>query len=110
MVYRKGKSVPHKYVIVFYRKNNLPYNRIAFLCSKKVGNSVCRSRGVRLMREGFRLLKKDNRITFRGYDVIFIGRKSMLEAKCDQVMKSMEAAMRKSPLLGRKAVIEKRKG
>ena len=33
-----------RYVVVFYRKNNLPYTRKAFLASKKVGNSVRRNR------------------------------------------------------------------
>ena len=96
LVYRKGKSVPGKYVVVFYRKNNLPYNRVAFLASKKVGNSVCRSRATRLMKESFRLMKKDNAVNFSGFDVIFIARKPILDAKCEQVRGSMESALRRT--------------
>ena len=99
LVYRKGKSVPGKFLVVFYRKNNLPYNRVAFLASKKVGNSVCRSRACRLLKESFRLLKKDGVINFSGFDVIFIARKSILDAKCEQVKRSMFSTLSKATLI-----------
>ena len=54
-IYRAGESVPDRYVVLFYRKNDLPYTRTAFLASKKVGNSVQRNRAKRLMRESYRL-------------------------------------------------------
>ena len=38
-VYKKGRSVGDRYIVLFYKKNGLPYNRTAFLASKKVGNS-----------------------------------------------------------------------
>ncbi len=53
-IYKKGKSVPDRYIVLFYKKNGLPYNRISFLASKKVGNSVQRNRAKRLMRESYR--------------------------------------------------------
>ena len=54
-VYRKGKSVGSRYVVIFTLKNHLPYPRTAFLASKKVGNSVQRNRARRLMKESMRL-------------------------------------------------------
>ena len=36
-IYKAGKSVPERYIVLFYRKNDLPYSRTAFLASKKVG-------------------------------------------------------------------------
>ena len=102
LVYRRGKSVPGKYVVVFYKNNNLPYNRVAYLASKKVGNSVCRSRASRLLRESFRLMTKDGQVNFSGYDIIFIARKSILDAKCDQVRRSMEQTLRRTPMMGKK--------
>ena len=50
-IYKKGKSVGDKYVVLFYRMNRLGYNRTGFLASKKVGNSVKRNRAKRLMKE-----------------------------------------------------------
>ena len=45
-VYNRGKSTSSRYVILFYKKNQLDYNRIAFLASKKVGNAVARNRAL----------------------------------------------------------------
>lgn len=92
-IYNRGKSVGEKYVVLFFRKNNLPYNRTAFLASKKVGNSVKRNRARRLMKESFRALKQ-NMPT--GYDLIFIARNTIIDLKCADVEKSMEAAIKKS--------------
>ena len=54
-LYRNGKSSGSRYLVLLYRKNGLPYNRKAFLASKKVGNSVIRHRIRRLIKESFRL-------------------------------------------------------
>lgn len=98
-VYKRGKSVPGKYVVVFYKKNNLPHNRIAYLASKKVGNSVCRSRASRLLKESFRLINKEGVLDFSGFDVIFIARKSILDAKCEQVRRSMESTLKRTAMM-----------
>ena len=85
-IYKAGKSVPDRYIVLFYRKNDLPYNRTAFLASKKVGNSVQRNRAKRLMKESYRL----NLDQFRsGYDLIFIARNTINGKKMKDVEKSM---------------------
>ncbi|WP_206460148.1 ribonuclease P protein component [Anaerovorax sp. IOR16] len=92
-LYNKGRSVGDKYVVLFLKKNGRNYNRTAFLASKKVGKSVIRNRARRLMKESYRSLGKDLPI---GYDFIFIARKTILNLKCADVKKSMEAAIRRS--------------
>ncbi|MEE0691597.1 MAG: ribonuclease P protein component [Lachnospiraceae bacterium] len=92
-IYNKGKSVGDKYIVLFYKKNNLPYNRKAFLASKKVGNSVKRNRARRLMKESFRLT--EFKIP-QGYDFIFIARNTIVNAKCAEVKKSLESALRRT--------------
>ena len=85
-VYKAGKSVPDRYIVLFYKKNDLPYSRTAFLASKKVGNSVQRNRAKRLMRESYRL----NEDKFSaGYDIIFIARNTINGRKLRDVEKSM---------------------
>ena len=66
-IYNKGKSVGDRYVVLFYRKNNLPYNRLAYLASKKVGNAVKRNRARRLLKESVRLTNLE---LPTGYDFI----------------------------------------
>ena len=59
MVYNEGKSKANKYLVLYYRKNDLEYNRLGISVSKKVGNSVSRNRIKRLIKENYRLLEKD---------------------------------------------------
>lgn len=95
-IYKKGKSVGDKFVVVFTRKNNLPYNRTAFLASKKVGNAVARNRARRLMKESYRSLCDQ---LVPGYDIIFIARNTINNSKCADVKKSIEAATRRAGIL-----------
>lgn len=95
-IYKRGKSVGDRYVVVFYKKSNLPYNRIAFLASKKVGNAVARNRARRLMKESVRLMDD---FKFNGYDLIFIARNTINNRKYADVKKSIEAAIRKTAMM-----------
>ena len=94
-VYRKGRSLGERYIVLFYRSNGLPYNRTAFLASKKVGNSVQRNRAKRLMRESWRLLEKD---VPTGYDLIIIARNTIKGKSCAQVQESLERGLKNAKL------------
>ncbi len=94
-IYRNGRSVGEKYIVFFYRKNDLSYNRTAFLASKKVGNSVERNRARRLMKENYRVLKGEIR---EGYDLIFIARNTINGKKAFDVEKSMKRALHRAKL------------
>ena len=97
-IYKAGRSVPDRYVVLFYRKNDLTYNRTAFLASKKVGNSVQRNRAKRLMKESYRL----NRDRFSaGYDLIIIARNTINGRKLKDVEKSMMNAAERGKVLGK---------
>lgn len=91
-VYKGGRSQGSRYVVVFYRKNGLRENRISFLASKKVGNSVKRNRARRLMKEAFRLLRPD---LPKGYDLVIIARAGITAAREQEVEESLGKTLRK---------------
>jgi ribonuclease P protein component len=95
-IYGKGKSVGDRYVVLFYMKNGLDYNRTAFLASKKVGNSVQRNRARRLMKECW---KEEQHSLPCGYDFIIIARNTINGRKCQQVQISVRSAIKRTKLL-----------
>ena len=92
IIYNKGKSIHERFLVLFYIKNNLGYTRTSFLASKKVGNSVCRNRARRLMKESLRVSNFSLPI---GYDFIFIARNTIIKSKTQEVKKSLENALKK---------------
>jgi len=100
-LYKRGRSLGDRYVVVFFVANGLEYNRRAFLASKKVGGSVVRNRARRLMKESFRFLEEELICgkAGKGTDILFIARKTISDAKQYDVEKSMRKALRKGKLL-----------
>lgn len=90
-VYRRGSSKGSRYIVVLYNKNKLGYTRTAFVASKKVGNSVARNRSRRLMREAYRNIAEK---MGSGYDIVFVARKPILNAREDEVERAMFGALR----------------
>ena len=95
-LYKNGKSSGSKYLVLLTRKNGLSTNRKAFLASKKVGNSVCRNRARRLMKEAFRKTEAELPV---GYDFLLIARHDILNCKCQQVEESLRAVCKKNGLI-----------
>lgn len=77
-IYKKGKSFANKYLIVFCMENKMNINRVGFVTTKKLGNSVKRNKYKRRLKESYRLnsYKLKN-----GYDMIFLFRKDIPELK-----------------------------
>ena len=95
-LYKTGRSSGTRYLVLLTRKNGLSYNRKAFLASKKVGNSVCRNRARRLMKEAFRQTEAELPV---GYDFLLIARHDILDCKCQQVEQTLRAVCKKSGLI-----------
>ena len=76
-VYNRGKSIANRLLVMYVVRNGTNGNRFGISVSKKVGNSVVRSRITRLLRESYRLSESK---FLAGYDIVVIARASAKEA------------------------------
>ncbi|MCY6958208.1 MULTISPECIES: ribonuclease P protein component [Clostridium] len=96
-VYKRGKSYSNQLLVLYIYKNykNANINRVGISVSKKVGNSVVRSRVKRLISEGYRLNCNDLKT---GYDLVFIARNTSKDKTYQEVEKSIIKLLRKAGL------------
>lgn len=90
-VYKRGRSVVTKYIVMYYLKNDLNENRIGISVSKKVGNAVVRNRVKRLIKETFRL-KVDS--IGLGYDIVIVARVRMNHATFKDTSREMNRVLK----------------
>ena len=101
-VYKRGRSFANDILVMYILKNrknkdekSQSYNRIGVSVSKKVGNSVIRSRCKRLISESFRLNYNTIKL---GYDIVFIARKPLKDKGYFEVEKAMKNLFKKAGL------------
>jgi len=92
----QGRSWADRRLVLVALPNDLAYSRFGFVVSKRVGKAVARNRARRLMREAVRLHRPRVR---PGWDLVWIARVGMAEAKFAQVMQSVEALLKQAGLL-----------
>ena len=97
-LYKRGKSLVDRNVVIYYSKNKLGFNRGGFTVGKKVGGAVTRNRAKRLMRESFRLLEPR---LVQGFDFVLVSRGRLPHLKRQAVDASL------SHLLGSVGLLQK---
>ncbi len=95
IVYKKGKSIANRQMVMYVYPNKTEENFLGISVSKKVGNSVVRSRVTRLLKESVRL--NEDKIK-TGYDIVIIARNSIKGIGYFEVEKSLIHLLKKHNL------------
>jgi ribonuclease P protein component len=85
--------------VLFVFPNDLEWTRFGITAGRSVGNAVQRNRSKRLLRAGINSLF-DN--ISRGYDVVLIARKTLLEANIKQVEGALKGLFQQAGLFENK--------
>ncbi len=79
-LYKRGKCIVNRNVIIYVRKNNRPFNNLGITAGKKVGNAVARNRAKRVIRQAYR----ENEINMPvGIDIVIVARAAAAKIKSD---------------------------
>ncbi len=96
IVYKKGKSIANRQLIMYILPNRKETNQLGISVSKKVGNSVVRSRVTRLIRESYRL---NEDCIQTGFNIVFIARNDAAAISYHEMEKSVKHLLKKQGLL-----------
>ena len=77
-VYAKGKSRANDCLVMYVLENGTDVRRLGITVSKKIGNSVVRSRVKRIIKEAYRMQESCFKT---GYDYVFIARNPVRDKK-----------------------------
>ncbi|NMA79619.1 MAG: ribonuclease P protein component [Clostridiales bacterium] len=91
-LYKRGKNVVTPVFVLYFNKNNLPYNRIGITTSKKIGNAVKRNRARRVIKAA---IINSQSVFPIGYDFVFVARVRSTKEKSTVVEKYMRITMDK---------------
>lgn len=95
-LYGRGKSSVSGSAVVYYRKNNMPINRLGLTSTKKIGCAVKRNRARRVIREAYRLLEDRLKV---GYDLVIVARTKATSVSMFAVKNDLEKAFRSAGLI-----------
>lgn len=87
-LYRKGRVIASKTIVIYFRKNNLSYNRFGITVGKKIGNAVHRNRAKRVIRQAYR----ENELALPiGIDIVIVARTAAVNVKSDVISEFIAA-------------------
>ena len=91
-LYKRGRNVVTPVFVLYFNKNNLPYNRIGITTSKKIGNAVNRNRARRVIKAA---INNCYPMFPNGYDFVFVARVRSTKEKSTVVEKYLRITMDK---------------
>ena len=95
-VYRSGKSIGSRSVVLIYTHARHHSIRVGFSVSKKVGNAVTRNKVKRRMRDAFfRYLPHVK----KGYSLVFIAKANIADESFEHIHRYIGSTLRRANLL-----------
>lgn len=94
-VYRRGRSVANRQLVLYYLKNGEEGVRVGFSISKKYGKAIQRNKLRRRLKE---ILRNIDGI-HSGYDFVFIARSGAKEADYAMLERSVRHLFRKTGMM-----------
>lgn len=83
------KKIGNKYLVIYYKENNLSLNRYGISVSKKLGNAVTRNK---IKRQVKNIIDKNENLFKKNQDYIIIIRKDFIDLKFEskeQIIKNL---------------------
>lgn len=94
-VYNCGQKSVGRYMVLFWFKNDLGYNRYGIVASKKLGNAVIRNR----CRRRIRIMVRDfDSLANQGYDVILVARNGLVNSLFTDLVVDFRRLMKRAGL------------
>ena len=97
--YKKGKSVVHSQVVLYWRKNRAGCTQVGITASKKVGGAVQRNRARRVIRAALYQVLPQN---IGPYDLVFVARGRTAFVKSNVLAETLQTLLEKEGLLAKK--------
>ena len=92
IVYKRGKSLGNKHIVMFMLKNGNNINCLGISASKKIGKAVVRNKIRRRLKEAYKMLEPE---VSEGYDIVILPRAGIVEASFLEVKSSIKHLLRK---------------
>ena len=94
-LYKRGKSLVDRNIVVYYAKNRLGANRVGFTVTTRLGHAVTRNRVRRRLREIYRLHETE---LCRGAELVVVARSRSVTAAYSDLERDFLRACRKLSL------------
>ncbi len=105
-IIKKGVCIKNKYYIIYYKDNNLPYDRFGISVSKKLGNAVFRNNYKRKIRS---IIDNYRKLYINGRDYIIIVRKEAIGKSYEILEKEFIALILKKKKKGNRNEFREKK-
>lgn len=95
-VFKNGYTVGDRYMVLFVLRNrDTGLTRVGFTTQKAIGSAAKRNRERRRLRALYQLYSDK---VSSDYDLIFLGKKRMMDAPWDELKRSMQGLLRRAGL------------